>query len=456
MRSLSLRTRVAVVSGLVAALVAVTLGIAYAALLEVAGTRQLDETISTLHVEVADGALSPATPAPLSPPPAPNTDPHSTSSAAPDGQSASPRTPAAEPNPDSRAPAEVRDPADPALGPGGPFAVVAQVEGAPGMLVQLNPDRASVNSAVTRSQLIGLGIGIAGVVLAAGLGWLLAGVVARPLRRLATATREIDTLDALPPLSGRGAREAEELSDAITRMLARLETAHAETRAALASARDFAAVCAHELRTPLTAIRTDLQVLAGDDLPADQRPLVLADVLAAESQIEHTLADLERLAVGELTTNTAFESFDLCDVVDRAVHDAARAYPGVEVTLSGCDPVELTGLPGGILLVITNAVANAVHHGEATRVVVAATADDNEVELIIDDNGTGIAKSVAPNAFDRFVKRPGSPGSGLGLALVRQQAELHGGTAELGPSPLGGGRLRIRLPRVQAPVRTDA
>src|SRR5690606_33289412 len=139
------------------------------------------------------------------------------------------------------------------------------------------------------------------------------------------ATREIDTLDELPPLSGRGVREAEDLSDAITRMLARLETAHAETRQALASARDFAAVCAHELRTPLTAMRTDLQVLAGTDLPTDQRGAVLADVLAAESQIEHALSDLERLAVGELTDPGAFEPFELCETLDRAVQNARRA-----------------------------------------------------------------------------------------------------------------------------------
>ncbi|MEV6218980.1 HAMP domain-containing sensor histidine kinase [Nocardia sp. NPDC051833] len=412
--SWSLRTRVALVSAVVAALVAITLGLTYAALLKVAGTRQLDQTVSTMNVQVVqriDGV--PALPIPL---------PAETM-----------------PFPDAPEPPTV-------VAPGSPSdTALAKVKGAPGLLVRLDPDRELVDAAITRSQLIGLGIGVGGVLVAAGLGWVLAGFAARPLRRLATATHEIDTLDELPPLSGRGAREAEELSDAITRMLARLETAHGETRQALAGARDFAAVCAHELRTPLTAMRTDLQVLAGDDLPAEQRGAVLADVLAAERQIERTLTDLERLAVGELTDAGAFEPFDLCETLDRAVQNARRAQPGVDITLTACDPVPMTGLPGGILLIVTNAVTNAVLHGHATEIAVAARSSADGIEITVDDNGTGIPEHLSPTAFDRFAKRPGSPGSGLGLALVRQQAELHGGTAELAESPLGGTRLLVRV-----------
>ncbi|MFC9476391.1 ATP-binding protein [Nocardia sp. NPDC056952] len=425
--SWSLRVRVALVSAAVAALVAVTLGLTYAALLKVTGTSQLDQTVSSMRVQIAqryDGAPAepPGLQEPWTPVPLPATG-----------------------IPRERTLVVPGAPPDDAL---------AQVQGAPGMLVRLDPDRDLVNAAITRSQLIGLGIGVAGVIVAAVLGWVLAGFAARPLRRLATATHEIDTLDELPPLSGRGAKEAEELSDAINRMLARLETAHGETRQALASARDFAAVCAHELRTPLTAMRTDLQVLSGTELPADQRGIVLADVLAAEGQIERTLTDLERLAVGDLTDHGAFEPFELCETLDRAVQNARRANPGVDVALTACDPVPVHGLPGGIMLIVTNAVANAVLHGQATEVAVAARTTGSGAEITIDDNGTGIPAHLSPTAFDRFAKRPGSPGSGLGLALVRQQAELHSGTAELAHSPLGGVRLRVEI--AQAPVSTGA
>ncbi|MFD3510361.1 ATP-binding protein [Nocardia sp. NPDC058666] len=422
--SRSLRFRVALVSAVVAALVAVTLGLTYGALLKVAGTSQLNQTVSSMRVAVAQ----PFDAEPGGAPPVPAFE-------LPDA-SASPRQ------------ETIVVPVD------GDHRSLAAVQGAPGMVVELDADRELVDAAITRSQLIGLGIGVAAVVLAAVLGWVLAGFAARPLRRLANATHEIDTLDELPPLSGRGNREAEELSDAINRMLARLEAAHGETRQALDSARDFAAVCAHELRTPLTSMRTDLQVLAGPDLPADQRGPVLADVLAAEGQIERTLSDLERLAVGELTDQGAFEPFELCETLDRAVQNARRANPGVDITLSECDPVPVHGLPGGIMLIVTNAVTNAVVHGQATRVTVAARATDNGVEITVDDNGTGIPDTLSPTAFDRFAKRPGSPGSGLGLALVQQQAQLHSGTAELDRSRMGGVRLRVEI--AQAPVGTGA
>ncbi|MFC6013252.1 HAMP domain-containing sensor histidine kinase [Nocardia lasii] len=411
----SLRFRVALVSAVVAALVAVTLGLSYAALLTVTGTSQVDRTVSGMHVRVATRIDLPDPPADSTP-------------AVPLDRTIT--------IPDS-----------------GGDSALAQVHGAPGLVVQLDPDRDSAAAAITRSQLIGLGIGVAAVVIAAVLGWVLAGFVARPLRRLANATHEIDTLDQLPPLSGRGAKEAEELSDAINRMLVRLETAHDETRQALSSARDFAAVCAHELRTPLTAMRTDLQVLEAAELPADQRGVVLAEVLAAESQIERTLTDLERLAIGELTDRDAFEEFDLAEVLDRAVQNARRSHPGVAVELV-TESLALHGLPGGIGLIVTNAVANAVTHGHATEVLVTAHPTPDGVEITVDDNGTGLPESLARNAFDRFAKRPGSPGSGLGLALVRQQAVLHSGTAELEHSPLGGVRLRVTT--TQAPVGTGA
>ncbi|MGV9637333.1 ATP-binding protein [Nocardia rhamnosiphila] len=98
-----------------------------------------------------------------------------------------------------------------------------------------------------------------------------------------------------------------------------------------------------------------------------------------------------------------------------------------------------------LMLIVTNAVANAVQHGHAHTITVAARNGSDAIEITIDDDGTGIPVTLLPAAFDRFVKGHGSPGSGLGLTLVQQQAELHSGTAELHSSPLGGVRLRVRI-----------
>ena len=107
----------------------------------------------------------------------------------------------------------------------------------------------------------------------------------------------------------------------------------------------------------------------------------------------------------------------------------------------------MVGLPVGLRLVIDNAIANAVKHGGATELRLAVGSSADGVEVTIDDNGTGVPESERDTVFERFSRgsTASHSGSGLGLALVAQQAELHGGTAFLTTSPLGGARLTLRL-----------
>jgi len=97
---------------------------------------------------------------------------------------------------------------------------------------------------------------------------------------------------------------------------------------------------------------------------------------------------------------------------------------------------------------IDNAIANAAKHGQATQVQLSAITSRAGVEIAVDDDGTGVPEDERVAMFERFTRgsRASSSGSGLGLALVAQQAELHGGTASLKDSPLGGTRLMLRLP----------
>jgi signal transduction histidine kinase len=230
-------------------------------------------------------------------------------------------------------------------------------------------------------------------------------------------------------------------------MLARIGKEQQRTKAALESARDFAAVASHELRTPLTAMRTNLEVLSTLDLPREQRQEVIGDVIRTQSRIEGTLTALERLAQGELTTVDDFVPFDITELLDRAAHDALRIYPEVEVSLVPSPTVLMVGLPTGLRLVIDNAIANAVKHGNAGKIQLTVSSSSEGVEIAIDDDGTGVPESERATVFERFARgsTASRSGSGLGLALVAQQAELHGGTAALQTSPLGGTRLLLKL-----------
>jgi two-component system sensor histidine kinase PrrB len=139
---------------------------------------------------------------------------------------------------------------------------------------------------------------------------------------------------------------------------------------------------------------------------------------------------------------------DITELLDRAAHDAMRVYPDLDVSLVPAPTVIIIGLPTGLRLAVDNAIANAVKHGGATRVQLSAVSSRAGVEIAVDDDGVGVPDEERKVVFDRFSRgsTASHSGSGLGLALVAQQAELHGGTATLDVSPLGGARLLLQLP----------
>jgi two-component system sensor histidine kinase PrrB len=280
------------------------------------------------------------------------------------------------------------------------------------------------------------------------VGWAMWLVMINPFRLLAQQARAINAQSNPDEVQVRGVQEAVEIAEAVEGMIARIGDEQQRTRAALESARDFAAVASHELRTPLTAMRTNLEVLSTLAMRDDQRQEVIADVMRTQSRIEATLTALERLAHGELTTVDDFVPVDITELLDRAAHDAMRNYPNLDVSLASSTTVLMVGLPAGLRLVIDNAITNAIKHGGATQIRLGADSSGEGVEITVDDNGSGIPEEERAAVFERFSRgsTAARSGSGLGLALVAQQAEIHGGTAAMEASPLGGARLVLRLP----------
>jgi signal transduction histidine kinase len=286
---------------------------------------------------------------------------------------------------------------------------------------------------------------IVGTFLVGGVMWL---IMINPFRLLAQQARAINAQSNPDEVQVRGVWEAVEIAEAVEGMLARIGDEQQRTKAALESARDFASVASHELRTPLTAMRTNLEVLSTLEMPAEQRKEVIGDIMRTQTRIEATLTALERLAQGELSTSEDHVPVDITELLDRVAHDAMRIYPDLNVSLVPSPTVLMLGLPTGLRLVIDNAIANAVKHGQATQVQLSAITSRAGVEIAVDDNGTGVPEEERAAVFERFSRgsTASRSGSGLGLALVAQQAELHGGTASLEVSPLGGARLLLRLP----------
>lgn len=136
---------------------------------------------------------------------------------------------------------------------------------------------------------------IAGTVV---VGWVMWLIMINPFRLLAQQARAINAQSKPEEVQVGGVWEAAEIAEAVEGMLARIGEEQQRTKAALESARDFAAVASHELRTPLTAMRTNLEVLSTLDMTDEQRKEVINDVVRTQTRIEATLTALERLAQG--------------------------------------------------------------------------------------------------------------------------------------------------------------
>jgi two-component system sensor histidine kinase PrrB len=293
-----------------------------------------------------------------------------------------------------------------------------------------------------------LAAGAGGVVLALLLA---SGLTRLALRRLDRLRAEADTLSTPghAQLARGGPREIDQLTRSLNAMLERLRAANEARDAALEASRRFAADAGHELRTPLTTMGTDLDTLArSGTLDETQRELV-ADLSAEHERMRSLLEALQALARGDAAATVERRTVDVGDLVDVAADAARTRHPGVDLrcTLGAAAKLDVIAWADGLRLAIDNLLDNAARHG-ARFVGVAAVPQAGAVEVVVDDDGPGIPVAERARVFERFVRGRAArgDGSGLGLALVDQQVRLHGGTIEIGDSPLGGTRIRMRIP----------
>lgn len=296
--------------------------------------------------------------------------------------------------------------------------------------------------AVRRSVLL---VGVVAVLVAALLGWLVADPALRPLRRLVDRVRATGGGAPRPPWQP-GAPEVDEVASALDDLDARLAASRARERQALEAARGFAASASHELRTPLTSMSTDLAVLGSHpDLSADDRGEVVASLRRGQERLQVTLQSLEQLARGELLDDTALVPTDLTAVLHQLADEVGR-HEGVPVSAQLPDqPVVACAWTPGLRIAVENLVRNASRHGRAREVRLVLEPRGGSWWLLVDDDGRGVPSSERERVLGRFERgsTAAGAGSGLGLALVEQQAQLHGWTVTLEDSPLGG--LRVRL-----------
>jgi len=282
--------------------------------------------------------------------------------------------------------------------------------------------------------------------------WFFASVLLRPLRRLRALTASIATdedLDRRIP-ADEGPGELRALAASFDAMLQRLARSSADRERALAATRRFAADAGHELRTPLTSVQANLSALRRHpDIPPERRAELLDDALTEQQRLVALLDGLQALARGDAAP-LAHTPVDLAELLDRTLEAAAAQHPDVEwQTVLPAAELEVEGWEPGLRLVLDNLVENAARHGRAAGTVrVTLERDGPRAQLTVEDDGPGVPEAERERVYEPFARLKGTaaPGSGLGLALVAQQAGHHGLSLELDDSELlGGARFRVRF-----------
>lgn len=287
-------------------------------------------------------------------------------------------------------------------------------------------------------------------VAAAAAGWVIAGGVTASLRRLTAAADTVATtgrLDVEVPVSG--VDEVGRLGGAFAAMLDALARSRAEQRRLVEDA-------GHELRTPLTSIRTDIDVLRRyPDLPSEQRVEVLADLHRETEELVVLVDEIVTVATG-VAPDEPMVGVDLAaiaiEVAERFERRTARTVT-VHLDRSPSDG-EVRAQPTAIQRAISNLVDNA-RKFDASGAPIEVTVGAGRVAVA--DRGPGIAPEDRDRVFERFhrsVSARTAPGSGLGLAIVAEIVARHGGRVFALGRDGGGAVVGFELP-VDEPADTS-
>ena len=212
----------------------------------------------------------------------------------------------------------------------------------------------------------------------------------------------------------------------------------------------------HEMKGPLSAIQGAVELME-EDMSPEQRKQFLGNVRAESGRIQDLVERL--LQLSSLETRKGLrdvEEIDLARLLAKVLEsiNPLVAAKGIIVVSAGKDSATVSGERFLVRQALSNLLQNAVDFSsQGDRISVALHKKENAVEVTVSDNGPGIPEYALNRAFDRFysLARPdtGKKSSGLGLAVVREVAVLHGGQATVGNRPEGGAIATLVLPTDQ-------
>jgi two-component system sensor histidine kinase MprB len=286
-------------------------------------------------------------------------------------------------------------------------------------------------------------VGLGGVALAAGLGLAVSHSSLAPVSALSAAFEHVaETQDLEAGIEVERDDEIGRLAASFNTMLEALETSREQQRQLVADA-------SHELRTPLTSLRTNIEFLArADGLRGEDRSALMDDVSFEMRELSSLVGEMVELATSARSADEPLEGVDLTETVDE-VAARARRRTGRTINVTG-DAGHVNGRPNSLQRAVSNLLDNA-HKWSPPDAPIEVTLSPGRVEVA--DQGPGIGAEDLDHVFDRFYRATDAralPGSGLGLSIVKEIVNQHGGTVfafnrvgavvgfELPPAPEAG------------------
>lgn len=293
-------------------------------------------------------------------------------------------------------------------------------------------------------------IGAAGVIVGSLLVFLVSTTFTRPLGRLVSGVKALEQGDYDFPLDERGGDEVATLTAAFNRMRHQLQATQRQLidTERMATIGRMANTISHDLRHPLTAIQAYAEFLEERELSDDKRKDFVQEIRIAVNRMLDEINQLlgfshERQALQMLPGR-------LDEVVDRAIK-TVKALPEFErIVITGQVGPECLAFfdPGKVERVLLNLLFNAAEavSPERGRIVVSGECTAGGVNLRVTDNGPGIPDAIVSTLFEPFISHGKQKGTGLGLTVVNNVMQQHGGEAVVEQTGPGGTTFLLHFP----------
>lgn len=325
-------------------------------------------------------------------------------------------------------------------------------EGFPNENMDLQEVTVSLKKAGTQFNLWGMAALFLVLILGTGATWLMAGHVLKPLKELSSAIEEMGGND----LSNRV--EIQGRQDEIGRLARSFNHMMDKVSASFERQKRFSASAAHELKTPLATILVNLEVLELDGKTSpDRMEKVLAIVKANTERMIRLVEDLMRLTSDK--DHGMEEEVELSEVFAITLYELSPLIRKKDLTISieNTPDVSLTGNRVMLYRVMSNLLENAAKYNrEHGSISIVTGREDNGVTVKIADTGIGIPEDALPHIFEPFYRVDQSRsravgGAGLGLPLVKDIVEKHGGEVAVKSEAGEGTTFILRFPAAQKP-----